>query len=148
MALFHLIHLSTAAPDISEDTLRDISRVSWRNNDRNDVTGALFFGSGRFLGYLEGPDEAVNQTYTRIRRDARHHNIECLYYGTLPERLYKTWNIGVLNLVFEPCELDMNEFQNAISEFEREHSGPKGYQRLVHLIDTFQSAVTAKSVKL
>jgi len=48
---------------------------SRKNNAERGIVGGLFFGDGCFLQCLEGPDEAVDRLYERIRADSRHRDV-------------------------------------------------------------------------
>lgn len=68
-----LVYISTArAPVIDDALLEAILSASRRNNDAAGISGLLLAGGRRFLQALEGPDDAVAETYDRIKADPRH----------------------------------------------------------------------------
>lgn len=71
--MFQLVYISSARAPIDPAMLESILAASRANNARNKVTGLLVAGSRRFLQALEGPEQAVLDTYARIRNDPRHH---------------------------------------------------------------------------
>ena len=71
--------------------LRDIVAVSIRNNARDDITGYLIFDGETFLQILEGGSEAVEATFARISRDARHRDPQLLLAGAAAERAFSKW---------------------------------------------------------
>lgn len=89
-----LLYISTARAilDASElDELLDKSRAA---NSMVDLTGLLVVGGRRFLQVLEGPDEAVNETYERIRLDPRHFAIVKLHDKSIEARSFGSWSMG------------------------------------------------------
>jgi hypothetical protein len=47
--------------------IRQILETSRRNNARDGLSGLLLLGGRRFLQVLEGPKDALDQAYARIR---------------------------------------------------------------------------------
>lgn len=90
MALSRLIYVSRPF-GFGEGILNSILLVSRHNNERDDITGALICRGDIYLQWLEGPEPAVAQAYTRIRRDDRHIEIRQLLAGTVTERLFPGW---------------------------------------------------------
>ncbi len=54
------------------DALMNILKVSRSRNATTGVSGALMFNEQRFVQVLEGERDAVEETFARIQRDARH----------------------------------------------------------------------------
>ncbi len=93
MPLSRLIYASRAVEALKSDDIEDILRTSRTNNARVGVTGALMFGAREFLQCLEGAREAVNQTYARILRDARHTDAVILDYREVGVRWFPMWSM-------------------------------------------------------
>lgn len=93
--LIRISYLSSAAQGV--DTGREIEAIlaaSRRNNARSGVTGALIFNRGTFGQILEGPDEAVDETFARIEADPRHDRIEVLALKKVDARAFADWSMG------------------------------------------------------
>ena len=70
-----------AIADACADVPREVERIlaaARRNNARAGVTGALLRGETQFAQVLEGPPEAVERAFERIRRDWRHADLVVL----------------------------------------------------------------------
>lgn len=91
---FELGYVSTATGVFGRDTLADILVTSRTLNSRNGVTGLLLYYGGHFLQVLEGSEEAVRETFGRICKDPRHHDIAVLFEETVEEPLYPDWSMG------------------------------------------------------
>jgi hypothetical protein len=62
-----------------------------RCNARDQITGALICREDLYLQLLEGPAEAVEAAYVRIRRDDRHIEIRPLTRRLVEDRLFGAW---------------------------------------------------------
>lgn len=72
----------------------DILEVSRANNERDGITGVLFFCNNNVVQCLEGSRETVNKTYARIVQDKRHQNPLLIDYRMLTTRLFSNWSMG------------------------------------------------------
>lgn len=92
--LYHLVYLSAATDDFSEDDLADILAASRRNNPKRDITGMLLYSDGGFIQVLEGPKKAVIDLYEKIEQDPRHGSSIKLARGPIEERSFSGWEMG------------------------------------------------------
>jgi hypothetical protein len=92
--MFQLVYISTARQPITADLLDQILHASRRNNVRDGVTGLLLAGGRRFLQALEGPDQAVLDSYARIKADPRHHALVLLTCRAVDERGFGDWSMA------------------------------------------------------
>ncbi len=95
--LTKLIYASMAARPITNEDLAAILEISRDWNGKNNITGMLCFGNNRFLQILEGNRVLIDDLFTRILKDKRHHNIKLLDYGQTKEHLYKNWSMGYID---------------------------------------------------
>ncbi|MDX7951156.1 BLUF domain-containing protein [Lichenihabitans sp. Uapishka_5] len=80
-------------PDLV-DAIADILASSRRNNAASDISGALMFNAGCFGQVLEGRREALEATFNRIQRDARHREVSLLAFEPLAQRGFPHWSMG------------------------------------------------------
>lgn len=90
---YQLLYISSVMPGVDVD-LDAILRVSRRNNLACNVTGLLMFNGKRFIQVLEGPTDAVTETYRRIGSDARHRAAVVLSQRLIQEREFGDWSMG------------------------------------------------------
>ena len=64
---------------------------SRRNNTRDNITGALICRADVYLQLLEGPDDKVEATMQRIKRDDRHVDVRQHVSEPVTERLFGAW---------------------------------------------------------
>jgi hypothetical protein len=93
IAAMSLIQLVYASKPFGFDsaTLNGILSDARRLNPENDVTGALICRADMYLQLLEGPKEAVEDTYDRITRDNRHVEVQRLVSKPIKTRLFANW---------------------------------------------------------
>jgi hypothetical protein len=109
MNLERIIYISTSRQDPDRAMLEDVLATSRRNNRRDDLTGLLVVGGRRFLQVLEGPWEACEAAYKRIRADARHFAVVELSRKTVTQRAFADWDMG--------CEqLDGDDFSDIVKQ--------------------------------
>jgi hypothetical protein len=86
----HIIYASTPF-GFSRSDLDHILIKSRYNNDKNDITGALFCRDDLYLQYLEGPEKEIDLTFSKITEDDRHTEIQLLKSGISTRRLFANW---------------------------------------------------------
>lgn len=104
--------------DYSNQNLKNIIETSQKNNPSRDVTGCLISGTNTYLQLLEGPDNSVDELYTKIKTDNRHENIEKLVEEVVETRLFKSWSMRLdpfNNLMWVNKDLSKGNFLNLTS---------------------------------
>ena len=92
--LVRLIYASTATEGVGMNEFKGILKQSQINNTTRDLTGVLAFNSKIFLQGLEGSREQVNELYSRLLRDTRHHTVAVLEFAEIEEREWSQWSMG------------------------------------------------------
>ena len=64
---------------------------SKRNNEKNQITGALICRSDLYLQYLEGPAHKIDFIYSKIKLDGRHTDVKLLEDARSKRRLFSNW---------------------------------------------------------
>jgi hypothetical protein len=94
MPLARLVYASVAPAPASSRDLMDILEVARFRNRKAGITGLLCYANQRFLQVLEGPPEAVCETFYRLLRDSRHSEIRLLDFRHTAGRLFDDWTMG------------------------------------------------------
>jgi hypothetical protein len=94
MSLIQLLYVSTATHELSANEIREILDSSVRHNTPQEVTGLLLYSEGSFMQVLEGEEDAVNETMSRIAADSRHHGIVELNRSIIAGREFGRWAMG------------------------------------------------------
>ena len=89
-----IAYVSSAAWNLLDEDLEFIVSESRGLNLASGVTGVLLYCDGNFMHYLEGPDDAVLETYERIRKSERHYQINELMNQAIEQREFGDWTMG------------------------------------------------------
>lgn len=92
--MIRLLYISTARAEMGEAEITALLNRSKLRNASCQITGLLVLGGRRFLQVLEGPEDAVMETYHRIAQDPRHFAHVVLSQKTVTERLFPGWAMG------------------------------------------------------
>ena len=107
--LFSLLYASKSNIDIysNMDALDEITNTSKTNNSKVGISGALLFCGNSFIQVLEGPEEAVRETYARIENDNRHEGCIILNEGPIEARQFAQWDMA--STVKKPDEAGISD---------------------------------------
>lgn len=107
-----IIYVSSSIQELAEEALHSLLVQARRNNEKNDVTGLLFYHLGIFLQVLEGPPEAIEQLFSKISDDSRHKRVIILLDEMLDSRDFENWRMGYANVKQNPPEgvVDLVDF--------------------------------------
>lgn len=88
-----LIYVSKMTEACDTEALQDILSTSQENNEERGISGVLCYDPTFFMQVLEGPRDAINETYSRIAADTRHKDLTLLEYVEVEERLFGDWTM-------------------------------------------------------
>jgi len=88
-----LVYLSEANAVFDTAALQKLVTVSVEHNLRARITGYLYFEEQRFLQYLEGEAEDVDQLMRRLALDPRHSVIRMVQQDTRRTRRFPDWHM-------------------------------------------------------
>lgn len=92
--LYRLIYGSRSLCTLQETVeLVESARIA---NALVNVTGALYLADGRFLQYLEGEREVIEEMFNRIKHDHRHTDCVLLDLRPITSRVFAHWSMGWL----------------------------------------------------
>lgn len=86
----------------NETALAEILKVARSRNAELGVTGALMLYDDWFAQVLEGPQDAVEALYDRIKTDPRHDAVRLNEAGPVGKRLFGKWAMAVVAEHHEP----------------------------------------------
>lgn len=67
-------------------------------NLADSITGLLLYSDGNFMQLIEGSDEAVSRTFSRIQSDPRHKGIIKLLDEAIDQRVFPDWKMAFLRV--------------------------------------------------
>ncbi|BCX82473.1 hypothetical protein MIT9_P2059 [Methylomarinovum caldicuralii] len=86
--MIRLSYISQAARAFGDEELDAMLEKFRANNRARDISGVLYQGNGMFMQVLEGPKEAVEETFRRIRKDPRHHDVHLIEKTPIEKRRF------------------------------------------------------------
>jgi Sensors of blue-light using FAD len=105
--LINLIYGSSASQTVTDDVLLEILRKARQKNQRLGITGMLLYRGGNFLQVLEGDKDVVNDLYTVIERDPRHHHVQLFVRRPVAERGFGEWEMDFVQMDhINPAEVE------------------------------------------
>lgn len=104
-----LVYISHARGDIDINLLQEIALTSLMNNERDGLTGTLFYSEQMFFQYLEGPDEKLACCAQKISQDKRHEAFTLLWSDSIDMPIFPNWSLAL----FHPSN---SEFLELISQ--------------------------------
>lgn len=119
--------------------INDILTTSIRNNERQDITGALLYLDGGILQVLEGRRGPLYDTFDAIVNDDRHTGMIVLLEKAIAVRSFSDWRMGFKKLTkldFDPSVNDFNVFEFNPRSFANLRDGNEA----LSLINSFTSS--------
>lgn len=130
--MYFLTYVSSAVAPFTNDELRNLLVVCERNNRRDQISGMLLYKDGNFMQVLEGAEEVVRKTHTRIASDPRHVGLITLLQGPQKERQFPDWSMGFRDLGTSlPKPSGYSEFLNSPLTGQEFAANPSRAQKLL-----------------
>jgi len=86
-----IAYVSAASWNLLDEQVEHIVAESRRLNALNGVTGVLLYCDGNFMQYIEGEEDAVVETFVRIRASESHCQLNELMNQPILEREFGDW---------------------------------------------------------
>ena len=86
MSLHAIAYVSAASWNLLDEQVDHIVSEARRFNALNGISGMLLYCDGNFMQYLEGEEDAVRETFERIRASECHYQINELMNQPIAER--------------------------------------------------------------
>jgi len=89
-----IAYVSAASWSLPDAQIDDIVAGARRRNALTGITGVLLYCDGNFMQYIEGEEDAVVETFARIRASDSHYQINELMNQPILEREFGDWTMG------------------------------------------------------
>ena len=96
--MIHLIYVSSATRQMSEEELIYLLSQSRDRNERQNVTGILLYAGGNFIQILEGEEKDVEEIYQSILNDDRNRGNILIEKENIKQRDFPDWSMGFEHL--------------------------------------------------
>ena len=94
MQLKFVSYMSSQTQVMTKQNVEDFLFKIREKNKRIAITGILLLIQGKFVQYIEGPAEEIDDIYNVIKKDRRHNNMVLLDSGNVDERQFKNWSMA------------------------------------------------------
>ncbi|WP_026302643.1 BLUF domain-containing protein [Psychroflexus tropicus] len=94
MALKFVSYMSSQSRVMSKKSIEEFLFQVREKNKLLTITGVLLLIQGKFVQYIEGPEEEITDVYESISNDHRHTDMILLDSGDLEERQFKDWSMA------------------------------------------------------
>ena len=91
-----IIYLSLAKFDFTNDQLIELAKQSSNKNLAHQITGFLCYQNGRFIQYIEGEADALEQLMAKIKEDDRHKILVEIASEEACEKRFPIWGMTLL----------------------------------------------------
>lgn len=88
-----LLYVSTPSTPVHESIVNFVPLAQVKNKEF-DITGMIVSGDNFYIQVLEGERTLINQLYTNITRDGRHHHCTLLRYIETNKRDFPNWSMA------------------------------------------------------
>ncbi len=98
-AAYALVYVSKAVGETTaHEQIRALKRAGALRNFESGVKCVLLTQDGMFCQWLQGDINAVERTWARIKKDARHDGAMTLFRGLAPPAMLDAWSMGLRSL--------------------------------------------------
>ena len=143
-------YVSHAATPVGSSALAALEAEAREHNVAAGITGLLVFDAGCYAQVLEGPADAVDATFARIRGDRRHQDLEQVLDTPISERSFPHWALASIDLRAPAASSDVFELPGGLADFLARNVGeaPQGnelvlvnaFKQVLELLDKAQGA--------
>lgn len=86
--------MSAQAQTLRDKDIEDLLFYAREKNRRLAITGVLLLIQGKFIQYIEGYEEDIDNVYESIKVDTRHNDLLLLDSGYIDKRQYTNWSMA------------------------------------------------------
>lgn len=104
-----IVYTSKATRDLTSRDLDRLLEDAQTFNESREVSGVLLHHAGTFFQFFEGPADAVDTVYARIRKATTHDNIVEHLNAPASQRQFASWHMAFC----EPPESDLQALETA-----------------------------------
>lgn len=105
MSLYCLVYTSISSQKMSDEDIKYFLESIRYKNQLKQVTGMLLYLDPFFIQVLEGEETVVNQLFSIIEKDPRHHKVSLIYKKPIAERHFENWTMGFSKISYKDIEV-------------------------------------------
>lgn len=111
----------------------NILTTSRRQNRKNKLVGALYFGNGYFFQCLEGAKQHIDALYAKLEKDERHTELKVLSLEPIEKFAFSSWEMK-----YAAIDQDVPSFLKSygLDKFDPYHFTPDMTAELIHILQS------------
>lgn len=127
-----IAYSSKASVSFNQKDMDDLCEKATIKNRAMGLTGYISFKNGRFFQYLEGPENAIDEIYSKIRIDERHTIVTTIDLGMIAARLFGQWEL-LCNFGRNSSEIRIQDLiDDVMKSLSHKRSDDSETSRIVH----------------
>lgn len=107
---YAISYVSTTSKKLTETEIEKILEFTKNWNNDNNITGILLFSEGNFFQVLEGDKELLNDLFSRIESDPRHHNVTRIFGKEIESAKFDGYSANFITLNSQYREKDFGRY--------------------------------------
>lgn len=117
-----------------DKNVASILATARRENRKNNLVGALYYGSGCFFQCLEGTKDDIDTLYAKLQKDPRHTQLQILSTQPISKIRFSSWEMK-----YATIDQEVRSFlrRNQLAKFDPYRFTP---DMTAELVDLLQSA--------
>lgn len=119
--LVSIVYMSRAVEEFDDAAMTALLREARLHNEALGVSGLLVAKGGRFMQLLEGPAWSVDDRFSVISKDPRHHEVTSLIREDIESRRFDGWSMAYRGLDDDDlaAEAGFSPFLSGTTDFPR-----------------------------
>ena len=115
-------YLSVPTRTLSLEDRESIYNKAKVSNRKLDITGILYKTDENFFQILEGESEIIDEIFSKIKKDSRHHHIQKLLEINIAHKIFDTFTTGSEILEGANTLYGIQEYFSSLEYNALEHS--------------------------
>ncbi len=129
--LYQIMYVSSARPELTEDSLHEILTTAQINNADQGITGLLLHSEGNLIQLIEGPKSNAEALFEKIRHDPRHSHIMVLHRKEIEKRDFPEFKMGFRRVSQELLNSQIPTFTDIVEKRQLTDEALAGISRQV-----------------
>ncbi|WP_162025686.1 MULTISPECIES: BLUF domain-containing protein [unclassified Lentimonas] len=132
-SVFQLLYLSSAKPELTEESLLQILSESQQRNAAIDITGLLLHSDGNIIQVIEGEQTVVERLFAKIEKDTRHHQVIVLSRKLVTKRDFPEYKMGFKRATSQRLAEELPGFSDIVEKRQLPQATLDGLSRHVEI---------------
>lgn len=127
-----------------DGNVANILATARRENKKNNLVGALYYGNGCFFQCLEGQQNAIDALYAKLLRDPRHTDLKILLTKPIDQVGFRDWEMK-----FATIDREIRTFlrNHNMIKFDPYRFDPLMSEKLVNMLHDAEEEASDEKVK-